>query len=149
MIEERVDKDLKKAMLARNSTLVNTLRSIKSSFLYYKISNTKRDKSLDDQEAINLLFKESKKRQESADLYKQGGDEERASQELLEKDIIDSYLPEKLDTEKLKEIVNEVVNNFAKDKTKMGAMISEIKNKTKGSADGGDIAKLVKESLDQ
>lgn len=149
MIEEKVDKDLKEAMLAKNATLVSTLRSIKSSFLYYKISNTKRDKSLDDQEAISLLSKEAKKRQESADLYRQGGNEERARQELLEKDIIDSYLPEKIDPAKLKEIVNEVVNNFAKDKTKMGAMISEIKIKTGGAAEGGEIARLVKESLDQ
>lgn len=149
MLEEKIDSDLKKAMLARETTLVSTLRSIKSSFLYYKIANSKRDKLLDDQEAINLLSKEANKRQESADLYKQGGDESRSQQELSEKEIIDSYLPPKIDLVKLKEMVSDVVDSFDKDKTKMGAMIAEVKNKTNGGAGGAEIARLVKESLDQ
>lgn len=149
MIEERVDKDLKAAMLAKDSTLVSTLRSIKSSILYYKISNGKRDQNLSDSEVITLLSKEAKKRQESADLYRQGNDNDRADQELKEKEILDSYLPEKMDLDELKRIVIEVVNSFDKDKTKMGAIISEVKNKTNGGAEGSEIARLVKESLDQ
>lgn len=149
MIEERVDKDLKAAMLAKDSTLVSTLRSIKSSILYYKISNGKRDQNLSDPEVITLLSKEAKKRQESADLYRQGNDNDRADQELKEKEILDSYLPEKMDLDELKRIVIEVVNSFDKDKTKMGAIISEVKNKTNGGAEGSEIARLVKESLDQ
>src|SRR5579872_6866879 len=96
MIEAQIEQDLKAAMLARDTDTVSTLRGLKSVFLYAKVESGLRDQDLDDSEAIRLLQKEAKKRQESAELYAQGGAQERADQELKEKGVIESYLPAKL-----------------------------------------------------
>ena len=146
MIENKINQDLREAMLNKEALLVSTLRGLKSVILYFKIDNGgKRDQTLSDQDMIRLLLKESKKRQESADLYKQGGNQEKADKELAEKTIIDSYLPEQIDPQKLQAIVNSVVSDFSDDKTKIGAIIAEVKNRTNGRAEGFKIAELVKE----
>src|SRR5438270_12084079 len=96
MLEGRLEQDLKTALLAKDSQKVTTLRGLKSALLNVKIAEGKRDSGLTDEEIEKVLAKESKKRQESADLYKQGGDETRATAELEEKAIIDAYLPEQM-----------------------------------------------------
>src|SRR5665213_136087 len=145
MIEAQIEQDIKTAMLARDTEKTSTLRGIKSVFLYAKVAAGTRDKELPDDEAIKLLQKEAKKRGESAQLYKQGGNSERADKEMAEKAIIDAYLPSKISEEELGSIVDEII--AANKDANMGQIISEVKNKTAGSADGGDIARLVKGKL--
>lgn len=146
MIEDQISKDLKEAMLAKQSLKVDTLRGIKSVFLYARVASGNRDNKLADQEAIALLAKESKKRQESADLYKQGNDQNRAAKELEEKKIIDSYLPEQLSEEDLSKVIDDAVNTLGSD-ANLGQVIGYVKQKTAGAADGALIARLVKEKL--
>lgn len=147
MIEAQIEQDLKSAMLARDTEKVDTLRGVKSTFLYAKVAAGTRDQELSDEEAIKLLQKEAKKREESAELYAKGGEQERADKELSEKKIIDGYLPAKLSEEELQKIVDEVMNKNPDGN--MGQIIGEVKAKTAGSADGGDIARLVKAKLEQ
>jgi len=146
MIEQQVEQDVKSAMLARDSHRTETLRGLKSVFLYAKVSSGKRDEALSDDEAIALLSKEAKKRQESADLYIKGGDQARADKEIIEKEIIESYLPPKLSDDELEAIVDDVVSKAPEPKN-MGQIIGEVKKQTAGSADGGEIARLVKEKI--
>lgn len=148
MIEDKIDQDLKAAMIARDSLKVDTLRGIKSVFLYAKVTGGTRDQKLTDQQAITLLAKESKKRQESADLYKQGGGTQQADKELKEKDIIDSYLPKQLSTDELKKVIDEVISS-SPENLNMGQVIGMVREKTAGTADGSEIARLVKERLGQ
>ncbi len=145
MIEAQIEQDLKVAMLARETSKVSTLRGLKSTFLYAKVAAGTRDRELSDDEAIRLLQKEAKKREESAELYARGGEKGRAEQELSEKKIIDQYLPAKLSKDKLVEAVNSVIS--ANPDFNMGQIIAEVKNKTAGTADGADIARIVKEKL--
>jgi uncharacterized protein YqeY len=145
MIEAQIEQDLKVAMLARETSKVSTLRGLKSTFLYAKVAAGTRDKELTDDEAVRLLQKEAKKREESAELYTRGGEQGRAEQELSEKKIIEQYLPSKLSEDKLVEVVNGVMSSNPD--FNMGQIIAEIKNKTAGSADGADIARIVKEKL--
>src|ERR1700685_738173 len=99
MLEEKINQDLKTALLGGDGLGVSTLRGLKSAILYAKIASTNRDEALSDSTLIVLLQKEAKKRQESADLYKQGGNEARAKTELDEKKIIEGYLPAQLSEE--------------------------------------------------
>src|SRR5690348_18302617 len=80
-------------MLAGDKVKAETLRGIKSALLNEAIAQNARDAGLDDEQVQKVLAKESKKRAEAADLYKQGGSIERADAELAEKAVIDSYLP--------------------------------------------------------
>ncbi|MET0779310.1 MAG: GatB/YqeY domain-containing protein, partial [Candidatus Saccharimonadales bacterium] len=89
MLKQRIDQDLKVALLGGNKVLATTLRGLKSVILYAEVAKGVRDEGLGDDEIITLLAKEAKKRQESADLYEQGGSPERARLELDEKTVIE------------------------------------------------------------
>lgn len=147
MIEAQIEKDLKSAMLARETDKVSTLRGLKSVFLYAKVADGTRDKELSDDQATRLLQKEAKQREESAALYSQGGADSRAEQELKEKALIETYLPAKLSEEELSNIVEEVMSGNPD--ANMGQIIGEVKTKAAGSAEGSDIARIVKAKLEK
>jgi uncharacterized protein YqeY len=148
MLEKQIEQDLKIALLAKDHVKVDTLRGLKSALLYAKVEKGKRDSGLTSEEEIAVLSKESKKRSESAELYIKGGNQVKAQQELLEKEYIDVYLPKQLSVEEVKRIVIDTISVMGvNDMASMGRVIAEVKQKTAGAADGGLIAKLVKESL--
>ena len=135
-------------MLAGDKPLVSTLRGLKSAILYVEVAQGARDSGLPEQQIIEILAKESKKRQESVELYRQGGNDQQASVELAEKAVIDGYLPRQLSEDELREVVDTAIAELdAKDKQAMGKVIGLVKQRTSGAADGALIAKLVKERL--
>jgi len=96
-----------------------------------------------------VLAREAKKRQEAADLYKQGGSTERAGQELAEKQIIEEYLPEPMSGTQLAELVKAAVAAVtAPTMADMGKIIGAVKAKAGTGADGATIARLVKQALE-
>lgn len=148
-IRQQLDDDVKAALLAGDSLRVDTLRGLKSVILYADVAAKKRDSGgVPDDEVLSLLAKEAKKRQESADLYVQGGSQERADKELAEKAIIESYLPEQLSIEELTKLVDEVIiEQGAEGMQAMGKVIGAIKSKAGSTVDGAKVAELVKERL--
>src|SRR3954470_5141746 len=96
-IQQRIEGDLKAALLGGDKTKAETLRNVKSALLNEAISQGARDTGLTDEQIQKILARESKKRQEAAVLYTQGGSADRASAEMAEKAIIDAYLPEQMD----------------------------------------------------
>lgn len=146
MLEQRLEDDLKTAMLAGDAERVSTLRGLKSVLLNKKVADGTRDMAMSNDDVITLLSKEAKKRQESADLYTQGGRPELADKELSEKAIIDSYLPERLSEEAIGELVDQAISSLDAD-ANMGQIIGQVKAKAGAGADGAVIAKLVKERL--
>lgn len=139
---EKIEADLKTALLARDQFRVDVLKGLKNTIRNEEI-NTR--KELSDDEAMKLIAKESKKRLDAADLYKNAGEEERAKRELDENEIIKSYLPEQLSEEDLVKLVEEVMAELNSDN--MGQVIGEVNKRAKGRANGGDIARIVKEKL--
>jgi hypothetical protein len=147
-IKEQIDQDLKQAMLAGDKFLVTTLRGLKSSILNTEIANNQRDSGLPDEQVTQLLAKEAKKRQESAELYEQGGNKEKADAELEEKRVIEQYLPTQLSDEALAAVVNEVVSAMGGvSQQTMGQAIGQVRAKVGSQADGGRIAAAVKGRL--
>jgi hypothetical protein len=113
-----------------------------------KVATGKRESGLSDEEVIKVLAKESKQRQESAEVYKQGGSPDRAEAELAEKAIIDAYLPEQMSEDEVAKIVDAVIaDTGASGQQAMGQVIGAVRGKTQGRADGALIARLVKERL--
>ncbi|HVV67029.1 MAG TPA: GatB/YqeY domain-containing protein [Candidatus Saccharimonadales bacterium] len=148
MLEERIEQDLKAALLARDSQKVTTLRGLKSVLLNEKVAKGKRESGLSDDEVLATLSKEAKKRQESADLYVQGGDQGRADAELSEKKIIEAYLPEQLSEEEIAAMVDDVIaQTGATGQQAMGQVIGQVKQKAGAAADGAVVARIVKEKL--
>lgn len=148
MLEQRIEQDIKAALLAGDSVKATTLRGLKATLLNVKVAEGKRDSGLNDEEVIKILSKEAKKRQESADLYKQGGNNEKAEAELTEKALIETYLPEQLSEDDINKIIDEVLAGMREVGLKdMGPVIGQVKAKAGAQADGAVIARLVKEKL--
>lgn len=147
-IKDKINNDLKTAMLDGNKDLVTTLRGLKSSILYAEVASGKREVGMTDQEIIALLQKESKKRQESADLYAKGGRAEKAEAEEKEKEIINKYLPEQISEEEIIKIIDEEAEKITDlNVQKMGQLIGSVKARAGVMADGSIIARLVKEKI--
>lgn len=150
MLKQQIDQDLKAALLAGERLKVTVLRGLKSTITYAELDQNAREKGLDDEVILALLAKEAKKRQESADLYLQGGASERATKELEEKVIIEHYLPAQLSQSEVKKLVGKAVTDFNPTGLKdMGRIIAAVRQQTAGRADGALIAKLAKNALSE
>lgn len=147
-LKEQIDADLKTALLGGDKLTAETLRGLKSAILYEEVAQKVRESGLNDDQIMNLLKKEVKRRDESAALYDQGGSQERADKERAEKVIIEKYLPAQMDESQIRAIVDEVVASIP-DATmqQMGQVIGAVKAKAGAQADGAVIARLVKEKL--
>jgi hypothetical protein len=148
MLEQKIEQDIKAAQLGGDTFRLTTLRGIKATLLNVKVATGKRDSGLTDEEVLPLLAKESKKRQESADMYVQGGAQERADSELAEKTIIDAYLPAQLSETEVAALIDSVIHEIgAQGPSDLGKVIGQVKAKAGTTADGALIARLVKEKL--
>lgn len=148
-LRSQLDDDIKAALLGGDSLRVETLRGLKSVITYADIAAKSRDTGgISDEEILNLFAREVKKRQESADLYVQGGSQERADKELAEKAIIESYLPAQLSEAEIAALVDEAIKaQGAEGMQAMGKVIGAVKASAGNAADGSVIARLVKERL--
>lgn len=144
-LKQQLDADLKQAMLTGDKTLTTTLRGLKSAILYAEVAAGAREAGLDEKSIVELLTRESKKRQESADLYLRGGNKERAEAELVEKTVIAKYLPVQLSDEALGQAIDEVLAGMdLSEPNNMGKAIGMVKQSVGASADGARIASLIK-----
>ena len=148
MLKQRIEQDLKDAMLGGDKQRVSTLRILKSAILYVEVAKGIRGIGLDDSEIVELFSKEAKKRQDTAELYRKAGEADRATAEIAEKEIIEGYLPKQLSDVELRLIVQDAITaSGAVSSQQMGQIISEVKKRVEGSEDGARIARLVKEGL--
>lgn len=146
--KEKIDQDLKAALLGGDKERASVLRGIKSAVLYEEVAKGVRGDGLPDDEILAILNKEAKKRQESADLYVRGGNQEKADAELAEKKIIEEYLPAALTEDEINGLIDEAAaENGPVTKETMGATIAAVKQKSGGAADGATVARLVRERI--
>jgi len=145
-----INDDLKKALIDGDKDKVTTLRGLKSAIQYKEVEAGKQDEGLADDSVIAVLKKEVKSRQESAELYKKGNAEDKAQKELDEITTIEKYLPEAMSEEQIAEIVDEIMSKMGSVEMKqMGQIIGQVKAKAGEAADGGIIARIVKERINQ
>ena len=144
-IKEQIEQDLKKALLANDKVRANALKSIKNAVLNTEITQGSRQTGLSDKEMISVLKKESKKLQESIQLYEQAGDQQRLEKEKTEKEIIDEYLPRQLNEEEINELIDKAIEEHGDVSPKtMGKIIGYVQQQSQGAADGSKVASLVK-----
>lgn len=108
----------------------------------------KGDAQLTDEEIIDVLSSEVKKRNDAIVLYKQGNRPELAEKEQKEIEIIRKYLPAQLSEDQIKNLVAESIKNVGATSIKdMGKVMGDLSPKVKGKADGSVVGKTVKELL--
>ncbi len=148
MIKELLSTNLKQAMISGDKSRVELINMLKSAILYKEVELGVREAGLTDDQIIEVLSKEAKKRQEAADLYGKAGDGEREQKELKEKEIITEYLPEQVSDEVIEATVDEIISTIKPEGMKdMGKVIGAVKSKLGNQADGSKIALLVKQKL--
>lgn len=149
MIKQTIDQDIKSAMLAGEKDTVLALKTLKSAILYAEVAAGKRDEGLPDADVIALLQKELKKRGEAAQLYEKGGNAKSAAWERFEEGVIKKYLPQQLNEAEINVLIDEAIAelNIELNNQAMGRIIGSVKEKSKGAADGGLVARLVKARL--
>lgn len=146
MLKDRINSDLKSAMLAGDRERADVLRGLKSAILNEEIAMKQREAGLDDQSIEKVVAREVKKRDEAAELYVRGGNAALANKELAEKEIICVYLPQQLNDEELAEIAQEVVAE-AGDDAHTGKIIGAVKAKVGNKADGARVAAAVQKAI--
>jgi uncharacterized protein len=146
-ITGRIEADIKTAMLSGDKVLAETLRLIKSSILYQEVATGKRGEGLSEDELVLLLQKEAKKRRESAELFRKGGNDSKAKQEEAELVVIEGYLPEQMGDDELDKIVEDTISSMGADASMLGQVIGSVKQRFGSSVDGGRVAQIVKAKL--
>lgn len=107
-----------------------------------------RASQLNDDEIIQIIQSETKKRYEAVELYKKGNREELARKEESEIKILKLYLPEQMDEQALRRVISEAITTTgAKKMQDMGRVIGEVLQKVRGKASGSQVSQLVKELL--
>lgn len=149
-LKQRIENDLKAALLGGNRFVGETLRGLKAAILNEEVAQGKRDTGLDDDTIEQIVAKEIKKRNESAALYEQNMREDSAADERREAEILGKYLPEQLTEAELKTVVDAKITELgAIDMKLMGQVIGAVKKEVGNKADGQMIAKLVKQALSE
>lgn len=147
-LKQRIDGDLKTALLSGDHDKATVLRGAKATILNEEVSQGKRDEGLDDSVIEQLIAREIKKRNESAELYKQAGRLELVENELGEAKILTEYLPEQVSEDDIKTAVDKAISELnVSDMSGMGQVIGSVKKQFGNSADGSLIAQLVKQKL--
>lgn len=147
-LKDRIQADLKSAMLARDTLKTQTLQGLKAAILNEEVAQKIRETGLDDNKVEQLIARESKKRDEAAELFEKGGNQASADKERAEKAILSVYLPEPLSEAEIQKIVDEVVAEIKPVGPKdMGRVIGAVKSRVGNTADGAVVANLVKNSL--
>ncbi len=149
MTKQQLKEELKQSMLARDAEKTSTLRMIISALGYYEIEKGGAGYEATEEDVLAVLQKQAKQRRDSIEQFKAGGREELAEKEQKELELIQTYLPEMMDEESIRKLVDEaIVQTGATSSADMGKVMGALMSKVKGKADGSLISKLVKEKLD-
>lgn len=146
MIYEKINSELKEALKAKDEKKSGILRMIISALRNKEIEKKGAGKEpvLTEEEVLDLVKKEAKKRKEAIALYEQGGRPELAATEKSELELIQTYLPAEMSREEIEKIVLEIKNSGV---SEFNVLIKEAMARLKGQADGKLVAEIVKSVL--
>lgn len=143
---ERINADIKSAMLAKEKDRLAVLRDIKSKLLLEATSGGNGEVS--EEVAMKICMKLHKQRTETYELYNEQGREDLAAEELFQSKVIEEYLPKMLSEDELRaEVEAAIAQTGASGPQEMGKVMGVLTGKLAGKADGKLIASLVKELL--
>lgn len=143
---ERIDRDLKEALRAREALRLSVLRMLKNALQNKAIE--KGQDTLSETEGFETVSKLIKQRRESVEAFRKGGRPELADKESREVEILKAYLPPALSEEELKTLVREAAEAVgARDLSAMGRVMKAVMPKVAGRADGQAVSRVVREQL--
>jgi uncharacterized protein len=163
MIVEEIKKDLISALKEKNETAVSTLRMVTSSIfnkeMEKRVEALKKEPNLTedqikekvkliDEEVVEVISSEVKKRRDSISQFEQGGRNDLIEKEKKEIEVLMKYLPKELNEDEIRQIVKDSITKVGATTMKdIGIVMKEVSPQTKGKADGNVVAKIVREEL--
>ncbi len=141
----QLEEELREAMRARDDERRDALRLILSSL---RSAEKELQRPLNDQEELQVLQRERKKRAEAAEAFRVGGREAQAENEEFELEVLEEFMPEPLTDEELEEIIDDAIaENGATSLRDLGRVMADVMPQVAGRADGATVSQLVREKL--
>ncbi len=148
MLKQKIQDELKQAMLSRNELKTSVLRMLKSAITYYEIQKGGAGYEATDEDVLSVIQKEGKQRRDSIEEFKKANRQELVDKETEELEILQTYLPAQMSEDEVKRIIKQVIEQTgAKSIADMGKVMGTLMPKVKGKADGNLVSKIVRESL--
>jgi hypothetical protein len=149
---EQINQNLKEAMKNKDAETLSVLRMLIAAARNKEITLRKDGQAeLTDEQIIEVVASEIKKRRDSAEAYNNGGRPELADKENAEIKILEKYLPEQLSDDELEKIVQEVLasgaDNLPAGQASFGKVMGQVMARAKGKADGSKVGEIVKKLL--
>ncbi|MBO5963299.1 MAG: GatB/YqeY domain-containing protein [Bacteroidales bacterium] len=145
-LEERINADIKAAMLAKERRKLDALRAIKSAVLLLKTNGS--GEAISEEAEIACLQKLVKQRKESAELYKQQNRMDLYEDEAYQQSVIEAYLPEQMSEEEIRTTLQNIVSETGASSMKdMGKVMGAAQKAFAGRADNKLVSAIVKELL--
>jgi uncharacterized protein YqeY len=145
MLREKIATDMRDAMKAREQARVATLRMLMAA-----VKNTEVEKlhELSDDEVLEVVAREAKRRRESIEAFEKGGRKDLVDKETAELSVLEAYLPDRLSDDELASLVDQAIaETGATTPKQMGEVMKALMPKIRGRADGGQVSALVKSKL--
>jgi uncharacterized protein len=144
-LPEQLKADMEQALRKGEKLRLSTLRLIISGMNYYEIE---KQKKIDDSGAIEVLYREAKKRKESIEAFEKGNRQDLADQEKAELAIINEYMPQQMTQEEILAAAQKIITQVgAKSPADKGKVMQQLVQITKGKADGKLVSDTVNDLL--
>lgn len=141
----RIEDELREATLARDAERRDTLRLILSAL---RGAEKELQRPLKDDEELQVMQRERKRRNEAAEAFRAGDREEQAQAEERELAVLEEFMPEPLSEEDLEEIIDDVIAEVgATSMRDLGRVMADVMPQVAGRADGSSVSQLVREKL--
>ena len=141
----RIEDELKAARLARDTERRDALSLVLNAL---RASEKELQRPLSDDEELQVLQRERKRRAEAAEGFRAGGREEKAEAEEFELEVLEEFMPEQLSEDELEEIIDDVISEVGATSIRdMGRVMAGVMHQVSGRADGSMVSQLVKEKL--
>jgi hypothetical protein len=148
LIQDQIDSDIKDAMRAKEADKLSVLRLLKAALKNASIEKGGAEAKLEDAEAMAVIRKQVKQRQDSVAGFEKGGRPELAAKENAEMDILNTYLPKAMSESELNQIVaDSIAETGATSKAQMGAVMKVATAKAAGQVDGKTLSQAVQKAL--
>ncbi len=145
MLIAEIESQLKDAMRERDDARRDALRLILSSL---RGAEKELQRELSEDEELQVLQRERKKRLEAAEAFRSGDRAEQADKEEAELDVLEEFMPEPLSEEEIEEIVDDVIAEVgATSMRDIGRVMADVMPQIAGRADGSAVSQLVREKL--
>jgi len=147
-LKEKLADDIKNAMKSGDKIKLEVARMLQTMLKRREIERRAEGKELTEEDEIQVIKSEIKKRKEAIELFEKGGRNDLAEKERKELEILNEYLPEQMSEEEIAKFVDNVIKEIGATSPKdFGKVMGRVMKELAGKADGAVVQKIVKEKL--